>query len=79
MGQAKISLRSNQVVIGMWLLKGCPRCRGDMELDRDEYGWYERCIQCGHLRDLPGAGVSPLVDGREGDKRGSLCPSYVSE
>jgi hypothetical protein len=34
-------------------LKGCPRCkRGNIALDRDHYGWYEYCIQCGYMRDL---------------------------
>jgi DNA-directed RNA polymerase subunit M/transcription elongation factor TFIIS len=34
-------------------LNSCPRCQGDMVLDnKDEYGWYEQCLQCGYLRDL---------------------------
>ena len=36
----------------MFRLKGCPRCEGDILLDRDEYGWYEHCLQCGYQRDL---------------------------
>ena len=37
----------------MLKLKGCPRCKsGDVTLDRDQYGWYEYCIQCGYIRDL---------------------------
>ena len=23
-----------------------------MRIDRDHYGWYEECIQCGYLYDL---------------------------
>lgn len=31
----------------------CPRCKGDIMLgNKDEYGWYEQCLQCGYLRDL---------------------------
>jgi hypothetical protein len=30
----------------------CPKCRGDVMLDKDYYGWYEQCLQCGFLRDL---------------------------
>ena len=30
-------------------LKSCPRCKGDIRIDRDTYGWYEECIQCGYL------------------------------
>jgi len=35
-----------------WKLKGCPRCDGDIFVDRDLYGWFEQCIQCGYNRDL---------------------------
>ena len=37
----------------MLKLKGCPKCKGDVHLDRDQYGWYEQCFQCGCMRDLP--------------------------
>jgi DNA-directed RNA polymerase subunit M/transcription elongation factor TFIIS len=33
-------------------LKTCPKCGGKMMPDRDEYGAYEQCIQCGYLMDL---------------------------
>ena len=33
-------------------LKSCPRCKGDLVLDLDQWGLYEQCIQCGYLRDL---------------------------
>jgi len=36
----------------MLMVKGCPRCKGDMFVDRDQYGSYEQCIQCGHMRAL---------------------------
>ena len=32
----------------MWL-KSCPKCRGDLFLDKDEYGWYKECLQCGYM------------------------------
>ena len=32
--------------------EGCPRCKGDVRVDRDEYGWYVECIMCGYMRDL---------------------------
>jgi uncharacterized protein (DUF983 family) len=32
----------------------CPRCKkGELFIDRDFYGWYENCLQCGYARDLP--------------------------
>ena len=37
----------------MLRLKSCLKCKnGDVTLDRDYYGWYEYCIQCGYERDL---------------------------
>lgn len=36
----------------MLRLKNCPRCKGDILIDRDYFGWYEQCIQCGYRRDL---------------------------
>ena len=35
----------------------CPRCKqGDVAMDRDYYGWYEYCVQCGYTRDLDSLG-----------------------
>jgi ssDNA-binding Zn-finger/Zn-ribbon topoisomerase 1 len=36
----------------MLRLKSCPRCKGDILMDRDHFGWYEQCIQCGYQEDL---------------------------
>ena len=36
----------------MLKLKSCPKCHGDVVVDRDQWGWYEQCIQCGYLHDL---------------------------
>jgi DNA-directed RNA polymerase subunit M/transcription elongation factor TFIIS len=32
--------------------KSCPRCNGDLFIDRDQYGLFLQCLQCGYLRDL---------------------------
>ncbi len=32
--------------------KSCPRCKGDVVVDKDQNGWYEQCLQCGHLCEL---------------------------
>ncbi|RJQ37641.1 MAG: hypothetical protein C4555_06025 [Dehalococcoidia bacterium] len=40
-------------------LKSCPKCGGDVRIDRDEYGWFEQCIQCGYERDLETIVVKP--------------------
>ncbi|MDP3878938.1 MAG: hypothetical protein Q8Q07_01355 [Dehalococcoidales bacterium] len=36
----------------MWKLKNCPRCQGDLFVDRDIDGWYAQCLQCSYRRDL---------------------------
>ncbi len=36
----------------MWKLKSCTRCGGDVLIDKDHYGWYMQCLQCGYLWDL---------------------------
>jgi hypothetical protein len=38
--------------MAMWKLKKCPRCGGDMFIDRDIYGWYEKCLQCSYCCEL---------------------------
>ena len=35
-----------------WKFRSCPRCDGDIFIDRDLYGWFEQCIQCGYNHDL---------------------------
>ena len=37
----------------MLLFKACPRCRGDMQINRDIYGDYKECLHCGNMVDLP--------------------------
>ena len=39
----------------MLQLKACPRCEGDLHTNRDMYGSYRQCIQCGYMRDIPRA------------------------
>lgn len=44
----------------MWKFKNCPRCHGDILLDRDRAKWYETCLQCGYQRELlKGVEVQP--------------------
>lgn len=35
-----------------WKLKNCPRCGGDLFIDRDIDGWFEQCLQCSQRREL---------------------------
>lgn len=55
----------------LWL-KSCPKCkRGDLVSQRDIYGSYLECIQCGYTVDLPTARrplvavAAPAADRRE--------------
>lgn len=43
----------------MTRLKSCPKCNGRVMIDQDEYGWYEYCMQCGHMRDVTGLVEAP--------------------
>jgi hypothetical protein len=43
-----------------WKLKACPRCGGDIFIDRDLESWFEQCLQCSHWRELPD--VAPVVE-----------------
>ena len=36
----------------MLFLKACPKCHGDMYVDRDVYGTFIECLRCGLLRDV---------------------------
>ena len=39
-------------MIGGFVKKRCPKCGGNIYLDKDFYGWYEECLQCSHSRHL---------------------------
>ena len=32
--------------------KACPRCEGDLHENRDIYGSYKECLQCGYMVDM---------------------------
>ena len=36
----------------MLYFKACPRCKGDMRRDRDVYGEFMQCLQCGNMVDV---------------------------
>ena len=37
----------------MFWFKLCPRCSGDLLEDRDQYGYFVTCMQCGFHKDVP--------------------------
>jgi hypothetical protein len=57
--------------------KKCPKCGGDMYIDVDEDVWFDHCLQCGFMRNLPddvavAYGVVKPVKA-EGSNQGSDC------
>ena len=36
----------------MVYLSGCPKCHGDVYVDRDRFGAALQCTQCGHVQEL---------------------------
>ena len=36
----------------MIYFKACPRCKGDMTLTGDHYGWFKECLMCGYEADV---------------------------
>jgi hypothetical protein len=37
-----------------WRLRSCSRCGGDIFIEKNLYGWYETCLQCGYCCELKG-------------------------
>ena len=46
----------------MIIFKGCPRCRGDIMLERDVYGDYLECLQCGNVIDQDSKNQNIRID-----------------
>ena len=40
-------------------LESCPKCKGHLMLEKDNYGLYQQCLQCGYLHDLQ---TFPVID-----------------
>ena len=36
----------------MLYLKSCQKCQGDMYEEKDSYGAFHQCLQCGFIKDL---------------------------
>lgn len=48
----------------MVYFKSCRKCHGDMFLDKDRYGAYLHCVQCGFFHDLvENLPIASQVDG----------------
>jgi len=40
----------------MFCLKGCSKCQRDLTLEKDAYGAFLKCLQCGRLAEVNEAG-----------------------
>ncbi len=49
--------------MAVWKLKSCPRCSGDLFIQRETDGWYEECLLCGYQRD-----VSNIIAAKQGNQ-----------
>jgi hypothetical protein len=38
--------------------QSCPKCKGNIYIDRDVYGWFVECLMCGFSHDLEELGIS---------------------
>ena len=45
----------------MFWFKLCPRCTGDLFEDRDQYGSFITCMQCGFSKDIPAENLGTFV------------------
>lgn len=44
--------RYREGIIEMFYFKACQKCQGDLTLDRDSYGSFLKCLQCGSYTDV---------------------------
>ena len=51
----------------------CPRCGGNLMLDSDIYGWFEKCLQCAWENDL-----EVLVESKEEPQDMESVTAYVA-
>lgn len=54
-----------------WRIKACPKCGGDMFIDRDFDSWYEHCLQCSYRIELKAMNrvKEPALAGTPGAKK----------
>jgi hypothetical protein len=55
------------------MLDSCPKCKGRLLLERDNYGLYQQCLQCGYLHDLQ---TFPELDSEEIEDEQELVGSH---
>ncbi len=56
-------------------LKGCTRCGGDQSMERDTYGTYAMCLQCGATQDQPPQQEKERRQAWQGEQAGRPSPT----
>ena len=56
--------------MAVWKLKSCPRCSGDLFIQRETDGWYEECLLCGYQRDV--SDIVAVTNGGQVKVKGQL-------
>jgi hypothetical protein len=51
-----------------FVARKCLKCGGSVYLDRDQFGWYEQCLQCGFVSDLKDIVANGKKDARQEGK-----------
>jgi DNA-directed RNA polymerase subunit M/transcription elongation factor TFIIS len=54
-------------------LDNCPKCKGQLLLEKDNYGLYQQCLQCGYLHDLK---TFPMLDSEKIEDEKELVDSH---
>lgn len=52
-------------MISGFVQKTCPKCGGNIYLESDSFGWYEKCLQCCRSWEVPG--IVEVEQSAEGD------------
>ena len=58
-------------------LDRCPKCKGYVMLQKDNYGWYEECLQCGYVHDL--LTVAEAEQRQAEEKKSEVVPGLQSQ
>jgi DNA-directed RNA polymerase subunit M/transcription elongation factor TFIIS len=45
--------------VAIMRVDSCPKCKGQLLLEKDNYGLYQQCLQCGYIHDLQ---TFPVID-----------------
>jgi hypothetical protein len=61
-------------------LESCPKCKGRLLLEKDNYGSYQQCLQCGYIHDLETITWidEPINDPQAEEEKEAVAPYRVT-